>query len=311
MLAIAGSTLLLLYVFLPEFLFTLLAFNFRAVTRPQRGRFGELLSGAASALLPFVAAWLGTRTIPLMGRWPLRVPQDAPAKYGDYRSVLNSLYSEAWFREHTDATWAAWDHVRLHQLRFLFWMYLFVLLQIVAVVLLTYYFGTLSQYAWYRGTFGRFFLRRASHWEVLLTGFAFPRKARPQVAVDALTTDAHLYAGTVADYFLRADGELSGLLLKDFRRFRSTQLEEDRKAGLDPDPADYWADIPGANFYLPADKIANLNIRYEEPMGELVKDVEDWMRELDPETTITVTLEAADAGSSEASGKSQPDDRSQ
>ena len=31
-----------------------------------------------------------------------------------------------------------------------------------------------------------------------------------------MTTDDHLYAGTVADYFLRADGELSGLLLKDW-----------------------------------------------------------------------------------------------
>ena len=62
-------------------------------------------------------------------------------------------------------------------------MYVALLLQIVCVVLLTYYFGTLSQYAWYRGTFGRFFLRRASHWEVLLTGFAFPRRERPQVAV--------------------------------------------------------------------------------------------------------------------------------
>lgn len=304
MLAIVGSALLVLYVFLPQFLFTILAFNFRAVVSPQRGRFGDILSGAASALLPFLAASVGSRAVWFVGHWPFAVEQSTAAKQADYRTVVSSLYSETFFREHLDATWTAWNHVRLHQLRFLFWMYLALLLQIVAVVLLTYYFGSLSRYAWYRGTFGRFFLRRASHWEVLLTGFAFPRSERPQVAVDALTTDGHLYAGTVADYFLRADGELSGVLLKDFRRFRSTQLEEDRKAGLHPNPDAYWAEIPGANFYLPAEKIANLNIRYEAPLDELVKDVEQWVRSLSPGSSIVVTLEPAE--DTESGAASEP-----
>jgi hypothetical protein len=159
-------------------------------------------------------------------------------------------------------------------------MYCALAIEIVAVILLTYFFGSLSRYALYRWTFGRIFLGRASHWEVLLTGFAFPRTSKIRVAVDALTTDDHLYSGTVADYFLKADGELSGLLLKDFKRFRHSHLEEDRRAGLRPDSRDYWTEIPGANFYLPGEKIANLNIRYETPPDELVEDVKRFLKSM-------------------------------
>ena len=105
MLAIVGSALLVLYVFLPEFLFTILAFNFRAVTRAQRGRFGEFLSGAASSLLPFLVAWFASRSFWLVGHWPFAVPQNVAAKDADYRTVINSLYSEAFFHEHLDAAW--------------------------------------------------------------------------------------------------------------------------------------------------------------------------------------------------------------
>jgi hypothetical protein len=42
MIAILASALLGLYIFLPEFLFTKLAFNFRLVTKTQKGRFEEI-----------------------------------------------------------------------------------------------------------------------------------------------------------------------------------------------------------------------------------------------------------------------------
>ncbi len=293
MIAILGSLVLVLYVFLPEFLFTTLAFNFRKVNRVPLGRYADVLASAAVGLLPFVATYFASRWFWFVGHWPFPVQGDVNAKYADYRTVVTALYSETFFREHIDATWRAWSHIRLYQARFLTWMYLALLLQTAAVILLTHYFGALSQYAWYRRTLGRLFLRRASHWEVLLTAFTFPPKHRPAVAVDALTTDNHLYAGTVADFFLRADGELSGLLLSDVERFKFNKLEEDLKAGLAPDSRDYWTEIPGANFYLPAEKIANLNIRYESPDRELLEDVEEWMKDLDPGSTITVTLEAA------------------
>jgi hypothetical protein len=186
-------------------------------------------------------------------------------------------------------------------------MYCALALEIVCVVLLTYFFGSLSKIGVYQWTFGRIVLGRASHWEVLLTGFAFPRGSRPQIAVDAMTTDNHLYAGTVDDYFLKADGELSGLLLADFKRFRFEHLEEDRKAGLKPDPKDYWKDIPGTKFYLPAERISNLNIRYEIPQRELLQDVERLVKRMNLGKSITVSLESSDKSGSGPTGRKADD----
>jgi hypothetical protein len=230
-LAIIVSILLGLYVFLPEFFFKKLAFNFRTVTKTQQNRFQEIISGAVVALFPFVITFFLSRYIHFFGHWPFFSGQSIAEKYADYRLLISSVQSDAFFRENNTATWLAASHLAVHQLRFLSWMYFFLIIEIVCVVLLTYYFGSLSRYAIYRWTFGRIFLGRASHWEVLLTGFAFPRRSRPKIIVDAMTADDHLYAGTVADFFLKADGELSGLLLKDFKRFRFHKLEEDRKAG--------------------------------------------------------------------------------
>lgn len=294
MIAIIASVLLGLYIFLPEFLFKKLAFNFRVVTKASRGRFEEVISGVEVSLLPFLFTFFASRFCWLVGHWPFRIEESVATKYSDYRTVITSLCNDSYFHEHLDATWLAMDHVRLHQLRFLFWMYCALAIEIVCAVLLTYFFGSLSKYRIYRWTFGKIFLGRASHWEVLLTGFAFPRGSRPRIEVDAMTTDDHLYAGKVEDYFLKADGELSGLLLKDFKRFKHNQLEEDRKAGLKPDAEKYWKEIPGANFYLPAEKIANLNIRYETPQRELIQDIERFVKSMNLGESVTVSLESSD-----------------
>jgi hypothetical protein len=291
MIAIVASALLGFYIFLPDFLFRKFAFNFRTVTKAPTGRFEEVLSGAEVALLPFLSALLASRIFWFVGHWPCPVEESVAAKYSDYRTVITSLCNDTYFHNHLDQTWAAVGHVWLFQLRFLFWMYSGLGIEIICAVLLTYYFGSLSPYPIYRWTFGKIFLGRASHWEVLLTGFAFPPSSRLSVEVDAMTTDDHLYAGKVADFFLKADGELSGLLLKDIRRFKFSELKEDRKAGLKPDPKTYWKDIPGANFYLPADKIANLNIRYETPESELILDIERLLKSMDLPKGVTVSLE--------------------
>jgi len=97
--------------------------------------------------------------------------------------------------------------------------------------------------------------------------------------------------GNVEDYFLKAAGELSGVLLKNFRRYKFSEFEEDREAGLKPDPKKYWKAIPGSNFYLPADKIANLNIRYETPESELILDIKRLIKSMDLPKEVTVSLE--------------------
>jgi hypothetical protein len=180
MIAIIASALLGLYVFLPEFLFKRLAFNFRVVTQTQKGRFEEIFSGAGVSIIPFLFTLLASKTLWIVGHWPFLLEESVANKYSDYRTVITALSSDQYFQEHLAATWLAISHVRLDQFRFLFWMYCALAVEIVCVVLLTYGFGFLSQYSLYRWTFGKIFLGRVSHWEVLLTGFAFPRKAQPQ-----------------------------------------------------------------------------------------------------------------------------------
>lgn len=298
MIAIIASALLGLYILLPEFLFKKLAFNFRVVTKTERARFEEIVSGVEVSLLPFLCAFFAPKVFWFVGHWPFPIEQSVSDKYSDYRTAVTALCSDQYFREHLNAAWMAIDHVRLDQFRFLIWMYCALTVEIVCVVLLTYFFGSLSRYAIYRATFGKFILGRASNWDVLLTGFAFPRRFRPQVEVDAMTTDGHLYAGTVADFSLRADGELSGLLLTDCKRYRFQHLEDDRKAGLKPDPKEYWKDIPGAKLYLFAERISNLNIRYETPELELLKDVKRLLEKMNPNESITVSMEASDKAES-------------
>lgn len=298
MIAIIASMLLGAYVLLPDFLFKKFAPNFRDVTRARGGRFTEIFSGAGASLLPFFFALLASKFCRLVGHWPLPVEESVAQKYFDYRTLITSLCSDTYFHEHLDGTWTAAGHVLLHQGRFLFWMYFALALEIVCAVLLTYFFGSLSRYRIYRWTFGKIFLGRASHWQLLLTGFAFPRGSRPQVVVDAMTTDDHLYAGTVGDYFLNVDGELSGLLLKNFKRFKRVELEAARKAGLNPDPGEYWTEIPGTNFYLPADKIASLNIRYEAPRSELIQDLEELLRGMNLDESVTISFDDSDGSGS-------------
>jgi len=140
MIVIAASALLALYIFLPEFLFRKLAFNFRLVTKAPTGRFEEIISGAEVVLLPFLSSLFLSRCSHFVGHWPFSIEESVAAKYSDYRAVITSLCSEAYFRDHLDKAWTAMSHVWLYQLRFLFWMYCTLGIEILCAVLLIYYF---------------------------------------------------------------------------------------------------------------------------------------------------------------------------
>ena len=51
------------------------------------------------------------------------------------------------------------------------------------------------------------------------------------------------------------------------------------------DPKLFWKEMPGANLYLLADKIASLNIRYEFPGEDFTEDTEQVMRGFGEEVT--------------------------
>jgi len=84
-----------------------------------------------------------------------------------------------------------------------------------------------------------------------------------------MTSDRHLYRGTIENHFVDKDGELRGLLLKNAKRFKYAQLEADRKFGKDMPTERYWKEIPGSNLYIPFEKTVTLNLRYELPDRDL------------------------------------------
>lgn len=62
---------------------------------------------------------------------------------------------------------------------------------------------------------------------------------------------------------MKPDGSLSGLLLKEAKRFRRSELQEDRKNNCAKATNAYWTAIVGpGQFYIPVEDMANLNIRY-------------------------------------------------
>ena len=116
-----------------------------------------------------------------------------------------------------------------------------------------------------------YLLPHISQWHVILTAFTFP-DPETLVKADVLMTDDTLYSGEVVDHFVNKDGALSGLFLKNPRRFdRARYLKEKEEWGITRPTNTFWRNIPSAKLYLIADKIVNLNLNYEPPRVEDVR----------------------------------------
>ena len=95
-----------------------------------------------------------------------------------------------------------------------------------------------------------------SQWHPLL-----PKDDTIVVQADVLCVNGLLYQGAVSDYFLK-EGELSGLILREPRRFDRKAYEKAKDEGKKPEPNEYWRQIPSQNLYFFADKILNMNLSY-------------------------------------------------
>lgn len=273
MIALIASALLGLYVFLPVFIFDKAAEPFVRLKRHERSRTEEIVIGIVIAGLPFLFAFFTSRWIYFVGHHPFAMSDaEANLRIPDYKTVFNSFYSDHYFDDHIDQFWVSFGRVFWHQLRFLVWNYFFLGLEILLVLLSTLQFGRLQKYKWFQVTVGKFLLKRVSEWEPLFTSFVFHPSEKRRVEIDLMTSDGHLYRGTVENHFLSKDGDLRGLLLKDTKRFRYTQLEADRIAGKQLATDLYWKDIPGSNMYIPYDKMVTLNLRYESSNPDLLKN---------------------------------------
>lgn len=294
MLAIIASALLGLYVLFPSFLFARLTAQFVELKKNQRSRFEEIVAGLTVAAIPFVITLFASRISWFAGHWPFPIDEAVADKYSDYRIVFSAAYSDNYFNANQKQFWAAAHHVWSHHLRFLIWNYVFLFGEIWTVRQATKNYGSWRKYWIYRKLYGDTVLRQSSQWYVLFRAFMFPYNRKPRVMLDVLTTDNHLYDGELADYFVDSSGNLSELLLKGFRRFRFAEFEEARKAaGNDRKgvrSAEYWTTIPGANFLIPYDKVANINIRYVFSESTLTDGAQLLLRELKLPSGVTVSF---------------------
>jgi hypothetical protein len=292
MIALIASALLGLYVFLPVFIFDKVAEPFVRLKRHERSKTEELVVGVFVAGIPFAITWFLSHHFWLVGHWPFSMEESAAAlKIGDYQTVFNGLYSEHFFEGHIDQFWDSFWRAADHQLRFLCWNYLLLFIEIFGVLIMTWQFGRLHQQRWFQATVGKVLLKRVSEWEPLFTSFVFHPKEKRHVEVDLMTTDNHLYRGTIENHFLGKDGELRGLLLKNAKRFQYSKLEADRLAGKQQPLEQYWKDIPGSNMYVPYDKTVTLNLRYELSNPDLMKKLKDKVASLTGISAIVVKID--------------------
>jgi hypothetical protein len=268
MIALVASVMLGLYIFVPDFLFNKFARPYSDLKKFERSKIEEITAGVLVAAIPFVAAYFLSSRLWFFGHWPFPVSESATAKIADYKLVFAGLYREEFFVTHQDEIWRAVAHLRWHQLRFLFWNYVLLATEIRLVRDLTLNYWRWKNNWFYRHFIASWLLRQISEWEALLRPFTFDPAERRSVIVDVLTSDGHLYTGTVADYF-KERGSLTGVLLKNVRRFQYQRLQGDRKRQQQKETEQYWKVIPGANFYIAADKIVTMNIRFALPPSKL------------------------------------------
>jgi hypothetical protein len=283
MVALLTTYFIVAYILIPGILFRFPASLFVRLRLFQLTRTQEATFGVAVSLLPFVLALVLVWHAPVARSYPFPQPEGTFAAYKeDYRRVMTLALSAdpAKMLEpeggHQTAYALALNSNEHRQLRFLSWYYLLTMIEGGLFGVLARKYGDWSGWGPYDWFARKIMLPRISEWQLLLTDFNFPKRPKRVVYADVLS-GKHLYRGRVEDYFLNLSGELSGILLNKVERFRREQYEEARSrgavsgsgkdsragAGLEVvDPDNFWAKIPGANFYIPAKTIANLNVRF-------------------------------------------------
>jgi hypothetical protein len=117
-----------------------------------------------------------------------------------------------------------------------------------------------------------------------------------EVWLDVLTSDGILFRGALGDRFLDANGVLTGIILAPRPDVTKASIpgaehspkrfeREKYKRAFEAYPystqaQNYWRDIPGGAFFIPTDKILNLNVSYVDQAGP-IEDVRRAMKELE------------------------------
>lgn len=304
MIALLTTYLIFAYVLIPGVLFRTSASQFLKLRLFGLTKTEEAIFGCFVSSVPFVLAAAAVWYLPVAREHPFELPETAAAEYRvDYRRALTLVVAEdpARFLEAAppgsrdrNGYVRSLENIGCRQLRFLAWYYPFIVAEGVLFGFLTRKYGEWSEFRAYEWLVRRFFLPRVSEWQILLTDFAFPKQRRREVLADVLCGN-RLYRGRVGDYFLNKSGELSGLLLKKVDRFQREYYEEERGRSAIPDDIDrekFWRNIPGANFYVPANQVTNLNLRFPyKNSSDLEEHIRKILRDHGVEGNVSVEFE--------------------
>jgi hypothetical protein len=289
--ALLTTYFILAYVLIPGVLFRVFA-GFRVKLRLfQLTRSQEVTVGVLVSLLPLIIANFCVWNFPIAQHHPFSYPFGGVDEYRqDYRIGLSLIVSSDPEKlldptnEHPSVFARAATRIWHRQFRFLSWYFVFS----AAEGFLFGYFA--SKYGdWsrkskiYDAVARKILIPHISEFQVLLTDFTWPKKPKRDVLADVLCGDT-LYRGKIADHFLDASGKLSGLFMTDAERFSRDEFksacDEAKAGGKEVEKEDFWTEIPGSNFYIPADRMTNLNIHFpaEDPRKD--EQFEEFLQQL-------------------------------
>lgn len=294
MVALAASVFLVLYLFLPAFFCRFGISIFLPLRSVRRTSTQEAIISLLLVLIPFGLAVHAVHNWPIAKSWPLPINEksDDFGREQDYRNVLSALYSEKSLTTRGECLWESSERAGRRQARFLTWYYITAFL----FGCLQGALGRRHQRKRGRGTEDKVGNQLSQRWSILKTlsrwikvGWRWileklivrnvsrwPTLLKPSLLgidrvaqVQILTTDGNLYQGIVSEQHVDADDELSGLILVSPQRRKLTPAESSMTTQRPVAPGSLkqngWRDIPGAQLYLLADKISNLNVDHIPP----------------------------------------------
>jgi hypothetical protein len=307
LIALLTTYFILAYVLIPGVLFRVFA-GLRVTLRLfQLTKTQEITLGVLVSLFPLCAANICVWKVPIVEHYPFSYTFGGVDEYKqDYRLGLSLAVASDPEKlldptnEHKSVFEQAITRIWHRQLRFLCWYFIFSVAEGFLFGFLASKYGDwVGKNKAYDWLARKVLLPNISEFQVLLTDFTWPKQPKRDVLADALCGDT-LYRGKVADYFLDANGKLSGLFMTDTERFRrddfKLECQEAKASGEKIEKDDFWAEIPGSNFYILADKMTNLNIHF--PTEDPLKDAQfeaflnQFLKAPDVPAGTTVTFDA-------------------
>ena len=265
MLTLAFSVLITIYLVIPEAVFRYVFGTFVPTRSFVLTRVETVYRAVLVAIIPLLLASLLVWFVPGPNVWPFPVTGNTDQlRRSDYKIVAAAFYSDAEFTKTQLEFWPAFTRSARRQARVVVWYYLVLALTAWGAGKLATKYGIYKENILYKSLADRFLFKYISQWYPLLTPYLLPNTI---VQADILCTNETLYQGRVTNHFL-SEGELSGIILQDPRRFNRKSYLEEKAKGAKPNKEEYWVSIPSELMYFFADKIVNLNLSYVDLSGK-------------------------------------------